>query len=100
MTRWPNLSSALLRTSVFEESTSIRWDRLTIADDAADLLQQTEALHSAGIEFIVGSHKPWKSRGWELWLMVPSKYFTQALACIGALPQQSNFHHHGRMSTH
>jgi hypothetical protein len=100
MTRWPNLSSALLRTSVFEESTSIRWDRLTIANDAADLLQQTEALHSAGIEFIVGSHKPWKSRGWELWLMVPSKYHTQAIACIGALPPQSNFHHHGRMSTH
>jgi hypothetical protein len=90
----------LLRTSVFEESTSIRWDRLTIANDAADLLKQTEALHSAGIEFIVGSHKPWKSRGWELWLMVPSKYHTQAIACIGALPQQSNFHIHGRMSTH
>jgi hypothetical protein len=90
MTRWPNLSSALLRTSVFEESTSIRWDRLTIANDAADLLQQTEALHSAGIEFVVGNHKPWKSRGWELWLMVPSKYYTQAVACIGVLAQKSN----------
>ena len=100
MTGWPNLSSALLRTSVFEESTSIRWDRLTVANDAADLLQQTEALNSAGIEFIVGSHKPWKSRGWELWLMVPSKNYPQAIACIGALPQQSNLHPPGRMILH
>jgi hypothetical protein len=84
------LSSALLPTSVFEESTSIRWDRLTIANDAADLLQQTEALTSAGIEFVVGSHKPWKATGWEPWLMVPSKYYSQAVACIGALPQKSN----------
>jgi hypothetical protein len=84
------LSSASLRTSVFEESTSIRWDRLTVANDAAELLQQTEALNSAGIEFVVGSHKPWKARGWELWLMVPSKYYSQAVACIGTLPQKSN----------
>ena len=84
------MSSGLLRTSVFEESTSIRWDRLTIADDAADLLQQTEALNSAGIGFIVGSHKPWKARSWELWLMVPSKYYPQAVACIEALSQKSN----------
>jgi hypothetical protein len=90
MTSWPNLSSASLRTSVFDESTSIRWDRLTIANDAADLLKQTEALNSAGIEFVVGNHKPWKARGWELWLMVPSKYYSQAVACIGALPQKSN----------
>jgi hypothetical protein len=90
MTRRPNLSSASLRTSVLEESTSIRWNRLTIADDTADLLQQTEALRSAGIEFIVGSHKPWKARSWELWLMVPSKYYPQAVACIEALSQKSN----------
>jgi hypothetical protein len=86
----PNLASALLRTSVLEESTSIRWNRLTIANDAADLLQQTEALHSAGIQFIVGNHKSWKQRSWELWLMVPSKYYTQAVACLGALPKKSN----------
>jgi hypothetical protein len=79
----------LLRTSVFEESRSIRWDRLTIANDAADLLQQTEALQSAGIEFIVENLKPWKARG-ELWLMVPSKYYSQAVACIGVLAQKSN----------
>ena len=90
MTSWPNLSSASLRTSVFDESTSILWDRLTIAHDAADLLKQTEALNSAGIEFVVGNHKPWKARGWELWLIVPSKYYSQAVACIGALPQKSN----------
>jgi hypothetical protein len=78
MTRRPNLSSALLRTSVFEESTSIRWNRLTIANDAADLLQQTEALHSAGIEFIVATHKSWKERGRELWLMVPSNVYSRA----------------------
>jgi len=84
------LSSELLRTSAFDEATSIRWDRLTIADDAADLLLQTEALHSAGIEFIVGNHKPWKARSWELWLMVPSKYYSQAVACIGALSQKSD----------
>jgi hypothetical protein len=86
----PNLASASLRTSVLEESTSIRWNRLTIANDAADLLQQTEALHSAGIQFIVGNHKRWKQRSWELWLMVPSRYYTQAVACLGALPQKSN----------
>jgi hypothetical protein len=90
MTRWPNLSSALLRTSVFEESTSIRWDRLTVANDAADLLQQTEALHSAGIEFIVANHKSWKERGCELWLMVPSNVYSRAVTCIGTLPQKSN----------
>ena len=71
------MSKALLRTSVFEESTSIRWDRVTIADDTADLLKQTEALNSAGIEFVVGNHKPWKARGWELWLMVPSQYYRE-----------------------
>ena len=90
MTRGPILASALLRISVLEESTSIRWDRLTIANDAADLLQQTEALQSAGIEFIVGNHRPWKVRGWELWLMVPSKYYSQAVACIGVLAQKRN----------
>jgi len=90
MTRGPILASALLRISVLEESTSIRWDRLTIANDAADLLQQTEALHSAGIQFIVGNHKSWKERSWELWLMVPSKDYSQAVACIGTLPQKSN----------
>jgi hypothetical protein len=90
MTRWPNLSSASLPTAVFEESTSIRWDRLIIANDPADLLQQSEALKSAGIAFVVGNHKPWKARGWELWLMVPSKYYSQAVACIGAPPQKSN----------
>jgi hypothetical protein len=86
----PKLASALLPTSVLEESTSIRWNRLTIANDAADLLQQTEALQRAGIQFIVGTHKPWKQRSWELWLMVPSKYYAQAVACLGALPQKSN----------
>jgi hypothetical protein len=63
---------------------------MTIANDAADLLQQAEALRSAGIEFIVGSHKPWKARSLELWLMVPSQYYSRAVACIEALPQKSN----------
>jgi hypothetical protein len=88
MTRGPNLASALLCTSVLEESTSIRWNRLTIANDAADSLQQTEALPSAGIQFIVENHRSWKEAGWELWLMVPSKYYLRAVACIGALPQK------------
>jgi hypothetical protein len=86
----PNLASASLRTSVLDESTSIRWNRLTVANGADDLLQQTEALRSAGIRFIVGNHKSWKQRSWELWLMVPSRYYTQAVACLGALPQKSN----------
>jgi hypothetical protein len=86
----PNLASALLRNSVIEESTSIRWKRLTIANEAADLVQQTEALQGAGIKFIVGNHKSWKEESWELWLMVPSKYYSRAVACIGALPQKSS----------
>lgn len=83
-------SSALLRDSVLEESTSIRWSRLTIANDAADLVQQTEALHSAGIKCIIGNHKSRKEESWELWLMVPSKSYSRAAACIGTLPQKSN----------
>jgi hypothetical protein len=58
----------------------IRWKRLLIATDAAQLRRLTLQLDANEIRHAIGSHIPWKARATEPWLMVPAADLSRAIA--------------------
>jgi len=58
----------------------IRWKRLLIVTDEAQLRRLTLQLDANEIRHAIGSHIPWKAGATEPWLMVPAADLTRALA--------------------
>jgi hypothetical protein len=59
---------------------TVRWKRLLIAKDAAQLERLTLQLDANEIRHAIGLHRPWKAVATEPWLMVPSKDLSRATA--------------------
>jgi hypothetical protein len=59
---------------------TVRWKRLLIAKDAAQLERLTLQLDANEIRHAIGLHRPWKAVATEPWLMVPSKDLSRAAA--------------------
>jgi hypothetical protein len=65
---------------------TVRWKRLHIAKDAAQLERLTLQLDANEIRHAIGLHRPWKAVVTEPWLMVPSKDLSRAAALSGNGP--------------
>jgi hypothetical protein len=59
---------------------TVRWKRLLIAKDAAQLERLRLQLDANEIRHAIGLHRPWKAVTTEPWLMVPSKDLRRATA--------------------
>jgi hypothetical protein len=59
---------------------TVRWKRLLIAKDAAQLKHITLQLDANEIRHAIGLHRPWKAVATEPWLMVQSKDLSRATA--------------------
>jgi hypothetical protein len=58
----------------------IRWKRVLIATDAAQLSRLTLQLDANEIRHAIGLHIPWKAGATEPWLMVPAADLSRAIA--------------------
>jgi len=58
----------------------VRWKRLLIADNAAQLQRLTLRLEANDIRHAIGLHLPWKAVATEPWLMVPAADLLRAAA--------------------
>ena len=58
----------------------IRWKRLLIATDPAQLRRLTLQLDANEIRHAIGLHIPWKTGATEPWLMVPAADLSRAIA--------------------